>query len=103
MITSRGIFNDLNESYYSYTAYGLIFYFSSIFYREKFKKEVIDYVNREGKKLKAFYKVKSNFDSFLAVSLYKRIEKRGFRVINDVGLRKEFKEDDICFVANLIS
>lgn len=102
MVTNRGIYNDLEESTYSYKAYGIIFYFSSEFYKKKFKMNLLEFVNKESKKLQGYYRIKNNFDSYFAIALYKRIEKRGFRVIIDEKFRKQLKEDEVCFIASLI-
>lgn len=102
MVTNRGIYNDLNESTYSYKAYGLIFYFSSEFYKKKFKLNLVEFVEKESKKLQGYYRVKNIFDSYFAIALYKRIEKRGFRVIVDDKFHKELKEDEVNFIASLI-
>ena len=65
MITNRGIYNDLNESLYSFKAYGLIFYFSSELYRTKYKMGLLDFVYKESRKLRAYYRINYNFDSYL--------------------------------------
>ena len=81
MITARGIYNNLCESSYSFTYLNIIFYFSSNQYKQKFREGVEDFIVYQEKKLKAFYKIDFDFKKFLAISFYKKIEKRGFRII----------------------
>ena len=71
-------------------------------YKKKFKMNLLEFVNKESKKLQGYYRIKNNFDSFFAIALYKRIEKRGFRVIIDDRFHKEIKEDEVYFIASLI-
>lgn len=80
MKTVNGIYLDLNESDYIYDLDGVRYYFSSEFYLRRFKERVLDYVNNESVKLQLKYKIKFNFDLFLTIAFYKKIEKRGFRV-----------------------
>lgn len=84
MKTENGIYLDLNESDYKVKKLGLTFYFSSKFYMEKFEKEVEIYTHNEMLKLFNKYRVTSNFKIFLTISFYKRIEKRGFRIFDNI-------------------
>lgn len=92
MKTKNGIYLDLTESEYVYNFGGLSFYFSSEFYRNKFKNEVKNYVQYETMKIVSKYDIKVSFDIMLAISLYKKIEKRGFRVL-DIESKKEITKD----------
>lgn len=83
-MTKGGIFLDIKESNYNVTKYGLIFYFSSKFYMEKFKENVEKYVQNETLKFKNRYKVNVNLNKIFAVSLYKKIEKRGYKVLEEL-------------------
>lgn len=56
------------------------FVFSSKFYIMKFEKELMDYVKYESDRLIKRYGVYLESDEYLALSLYKKIEKRGFLV-----------------------
>lgn len=90
MKTIRGIYYNLNESEYYYTdkESSLTFFFSSRLYLEKFISRIEEHykdnlcrvyamLDLDMKESKIFYK-----ESLL--SLYRKIEKRGFRVEKDV-------------------
>lgn len=81
MLTKRGIELDLEESKYKLTYNGLTFYFSSLFYLKKFKNEIQFFVDNETKKLYNKFKVHSDYTLLLSIALYKKIEKRGFRIL----------------------
>lgn len=85
------IYNDINESNYTFKYDDLIFYFSSNFYKEKFIKEHINYIRDETMKLKVKFKCNIYCDEMLLLLLYKKIEKRGFRVLyNDTNIRENY-------------
>lgn len=94
MITKNGIELDLRKTKYSYEFGEYIFYFSSKLYLTKFKEGVLNYIILENAKITNKYKIKINVTSYLSVSFYKKIEKRGFRVIDkNSGLEiDEFNE-----------
>lgn len=94
MLTKNGICLKLSESEYKVLKYGLIFYFSSKLYLDKFINNVEKYVEEETIKLKNKYKVNGNFDVYLALSYYKKIEQRGFFVFDDVE-KTEIKADTV--------
>lgn len=94
MKTINGIYLDLNESDYIYDLDGVRYYFSSEFYLRKFKEKVLDYVNNETVKLRLKYKTNFNFDLFLSVSFYRKIEKRGFR-IEDISTGNKITKETI--------
>ena len=75
------IYKDLKESEYIFTFYDFKFYFSSKFYFNKFLKEYDSYIKNEIDKLKISFKCDVVANSPLLLLLYKRIEKRGFRVL----------------------
>lgn len=75
------IFYELEKSPYIYNFKNITFYFSSMFYLEKFKNEVDNYIKNEELRFFQRYKLKletNYFSQFLAISFYKKIEKRGF-------------------------
>lgn len=74
------IYNDINESDYTFKYDDLIFYFSSKFYKEKFIRQHIDYVRDETIKLQVKFKCNIYCDEMILLLLYKKIEKRGFKV-----------------------
>ena len=58
-----------------------IFYFSSKFYLEKFIKDHINFIRDETMKLKIKFKCNIYCDEMILLLLYKKIEKRGFKVL----------------------
>lgn len=92
MLTKNGICLKLSESEYKILKYGLVFYFSSKMYLEKFEHNVENYVEQENLKLRNKYKMNGNFEVYLAISYYKKIEQRGFFVFDNVE-NKEIKAD----------
>ena len=85
------VFYDLNESEYKLDYKRFTFVFSSKFYIDKFKKEIDNFINIEDKKIYSKYKVILDTEEYLALSLYKKIEKRGFKVY---FLGNEIKENE---------
>lgn len=83
MKTAKGIYLNINESDYFFKHKGLIFYFSSEFYKKKFIDEIESYISTETLKLQGKYNMNINFDLLFMISLYKKIEKRGFRVYDE--------------------
>ena len=75
------VYNDINESEYTFNYDKLTFYFSSKFYLEKFTREYSTFLKDEKMKFKIRYKCNIYFDEMLLLLLYKRIEKRGFKVL----------------------
>lgn len=74
------IYNDLNESNYTFKYDDLVFYFSSQFYQEKFTREYAQFLKDETMKLKIKFKCNIYCDEMILLLLYKKIEKRGFKV-----------------------
>lgn len=87
------VYKDISQSMYHYKYDKLDFYFSSYFYLEKFKKLVPNYIKDETMKLQIKYKCLIVCDEMLLISLYKKIEKRGYRVLYN---GKELKEK--CYI-----
>ena len=81
MQTRNGIELDITKSNYRYDYNGLEFYFSSEFYLRKFRENLHYYLFTENTKITGRYQVKANLTLFLAIALYKKIEKRGFYII----------------------
>ena len=100
MLTKNGICLNIEESEYKVLKYGLLFYFSSQFYMNKFLNNVDNFVTTESLKMKNKYKINSNLELYFALSFYKKIEKRGFFIYDDV-LKKEIKEQNL-FVINTL-
>lgn len=85
------IYNDINESNYTFKYDKLVFYFSSKFYQEKFIKEHINFIRDETMKLRIKFKCGIYCDEMILLLLYKKIEKRGFKVLyNDKQIRENY-------------
>lgn len=82
MLTRNGIQLNLKESEYTFVFGDYMFYFSSVFYKEKFISDLPLFISSEVIKLKNKYKINIDGDLFFAISLYKKIEKRGFYIKN---------------------
>lgn len=83
--TRRGIYHDLRESTYTTSNNGVVFFFSSRLYRDKFIDEHKAYRERKMKKLSHiqphFYNYyKEHLYLYYDTMCYSEIEKRGFRV-----------------------
>lgn len=87
---------DLNESNYITKINDYIFYFSSAFNQDRFLTGYQDFIKEEINKLKARYHVNIDIKDYLMVVYYKKIEKRGFKILtyntnNDIiELREDF-------------
>jgi hypothetical protein len=80
-ITLRGIYHNINESDYFIENNDLRFYFSSIFYLDKFLNEYKEEREKTIVRLKRIYEVDPNINPLLSdITLYKNIEKRGYRI-----------------------
>ena len=91
------VYNDINESDYVFRYDEFVFYFSSQFYKEKFIKEYANFIKEETMKLKLKFKCELVFDYIILILLYKKIEKRGFKVMyNGYRLR-----ENLCFTSEL--
>ena len=98
--TKRGIELDLNKTEYIVSIYGYSFYFSSLFYKEKFEREMKNFSEVETQKIKVKNNIKISMEIYFLFALYKKIEKRGFKVIS----QKDGKEltENISFICSLI-
>lgn len=95
------VFRNIEESNYNYSYKRFTFTFSSKFYINKFTKELNSYINNETNKLSK-YNLYLESDEFLALSLYKKIEKRGFLVIyNEEGSSKRFIKENETFIISI--
>ena len=90
---SKRVEYDITKSEYSYKYKDLIFFFSSQFNRNRFVLGSNNFVSEETNKLKAKYHVNISLENFLLVAYYKKIEKRGFKVLT-------YKENDIIELSN---
>ena len=74
------VYKDINESDLEFTFEEIKFIFSSEFYLNKFKNEYREFLRDETMKLKLKFKTQIEADYLILNLLYKRIEKRGYRV-----------------------
>ena len=72
---------DINKSEYYFRVNKLTFFFSSKFNKTRFENGFIEYIQEETNKIKAKYKVDINLTNYLLLAYYKKIEKRGFKVL----------------------
>lgn len=88
----KKIYYNIDETDYKVSTIYLDFYFSSEFYAHKFKTNYAAYVENEQNKLKVKFGQHINFIQILLLDYYKKIEKRGFRVYDNLQ-RKYIKAD----------
>ena len=83
------VYYNLYESEYHYKFKRFEFVFSSKLYINNFIKQLENYVYIENEKIRAKYQIELEANEYLALSLYKKIEKRGFLVYyNDEEIDK---------------
>lgn len=78
------VYNDINDSNYCVEIDKIKLYFSSEFNKERFLKGYEEYVKEENLKIQNKYKINIIANYYLLFAFYKKIEKRGFRIINKV-------------------
>lgn len=82
---SKVCYNLFKSTYYAqYKNY--TFYFSSQFNTERFKNKIYEYVDIESYKLNSKYHAEIHSEIVLALNLYRKIEKRGFYVLDGRNL-----------------
>lgn len=91
------VYKDLSLSDYQYEFKRFIFTFSSKFYIMKFERELLSYIKYNTDSLINKYGIYLEADEYLALSLYKKIEKRGFQVLFD----NKFIEPNETFLISL--
>lgn len=79
------IFHDINLSEYFVDCDSYRLYFSSELYKRNFLKRIDDYKKEELTKLKIRYRIAEKnhietINKILIISLYKKIEKRGYKI-----------------------
>ena len=92
MKTRRGIELNLKESEYKTKIRGLSFYFSSKTYLTKFIEKVENFSIVENLKFQSKYNIKVSLEMIFIIALYKKIEKRGFRIFDEIN-KKEITEN----------
>lgn len=88
---------DIEKSEFSLKVNNLKFYFSSVFNLRRFQSNYKSFVEEETLKLQSKYHVNIDIFNYLLVVFYKKIEKRGFKVLAYYpnGAIIELKEDNI--------
>lgn len=81
MKTIRGIYHNLEESEYTFKYDNLEFVFSSNLYLNKFMRIYKEYLKENTAKIEKQYNSTFYADELILITLYKKIEKRGFRVL----------------------
>lgn len=77
------VYNDLTKSPFKVDYEGFELYFSSAFHRNKFKKNIHNYIKEETLKFQNRYKVNITMIDVFIIAYYKKCETRGFRVFRD--------------------
>ena len=77
------VYNDLKESPFVVDYEGFTLCFSSAFHRNKFKRNISDYIRQETLKFQNRYKVNITMIDVFIIAYYKKCETRGFRVFRD--------------------
>lgn len=85
MKTAKGVYLNISESDIFYSYSGFDFYFSSNFNKRRFIENIQNYINIETARIQNKYDVNITLTIFLAVALYKKIEKRGFKIISKIN------------------
>ena len=84
------VYNNIEESPFEFKYDDLKFYFSSNYLKEKFVRQYINFIKDETIKLKVKFKNVIMCDEMILLLLYKKVEKRGFRVYyKDHRLREQ--------------
>ena len=78
------VYNDINDSTFYIDVGHARLFFSSEFNKQRFLKNYMIYIEEETKKLEKKYNVKIVANYYLMFAFYKKIEKRGFRVENNI-------------------
>ena len=77
------VYQDIERSTYSFQVDNIMFYFSSLFNLERFKRKYLDYIESEERKIINKYHYSIDMKNYLLVCFYMMIEKRGFKVLVD--------------------
>lgn len=89
MKTIRGIYHSLDESEYTFKYDNLTFVFSSNLYLKKFMGIYKEYLKERTARLESQFKSTLYADELILIDLYRKIEKRGFRVLYNNELLDE--------------
>lgn len=90
------VWYNLNDSPFFLRINDFMFYFTSKFCMDKFERTYKEYIRDETLKLNVRYKMIVDADEMLLLSYYKKVEKRGFKVMyKGVELEKDYYIDCI--------
>lgn len=84
------IYHDIEKSKYTFKYDNLTFYFSAPLYLNKFKDKYINYIKEEADKFNSRFRMSIFADELFLLELYRKIEKRGFKVLYKDKDIKEF-------------
>lgn len=88
------VYYELDNSPFFVRVDDFMFYFSSIFLKNKFENSYREYIREETLKLNIKYKMIVYANDMLLLCLYKSIEKRGFKVkYKGVDIEKDYYID----------
>lgn len=76
-------YNDLKVSPYKVLYDNYEFYFSTLFHKKKFVREVEDFVKNENLKFNNRYKIDVNLKELFVLAYYIKCESRGFYVLKN--------------------
>lgn len=93
------VYNDIDDSTFFVDVGKCRLYFSSEFNRTRFLKNYAYYCKEEVKKLENKYHVKIDANYYLLISFYKKIEKRGFRIENNITNKRI--NENLTFIVEL--
>lgn len=88
------VYNDLTKSPFKVEYNSFELYFSSTFHKNKFNKNIKEYIKEETLKFQNRYKVNIEMDDVFIIAYYKKCENRGFRVYRDnllLEVNKKYK------------
>lgn len=84
---------DLHQSTYIFKYRNLSFFFSSMFYYNKFKKFYDNYIPYVGKLIEEKTEIHVNTKTIDLINYYNKTEKRGFLIISDKGYKFNKMDD----------
>lgn len=77
------VYYDIKQSQYIISRGKLTFYFSSIYNLNRFKDKEVDYIIEVSNSLSNRFKFNIVAEDIARVSLYRKVEKRGFYILKD--------------------
>lgn len=93
------VYNNINDSVFFIDIGKCRIYFSSEFNKSRFLKNYKNYIDEENAKLENKYHVKIVANYYLLFAFYKKIEKRGFRIENNITNDKV--NENLTFITEL--